>query len=271
MNKGRTFADCDIHPSAIIHPGTEIGKGVTIGPFCHIGANVSLKDGVNLVSHVSIEGTTSIGEGTQVYPFTTLGSPPQHTGYRGEETELQIGANCVIREQTSIHRGTPVGGGRTVIGDNSNIMAAAHIGHDVQIGKNVIVASNCSLAGHVEIQDNVFLGGLAGVHQFCRIGANSIIGGCAAVTSDVIPFGSAVGNHAELAGLNIVGMKRAGLDRDTIQTVRNAFRDLFLTETETFLIRLDGVATRYAASKEVMMIVDFLRKDAKRPILAARH
>jgi UDP-N-acetylglucosamine acyltransferase len=260
----------DIHPTAIIEDGARVGEGVRIGPYSIVGAGVTLHDGVELKSHVVVEGATSIGSGTVVYPFTTLGGPPQHLRYSGEDTRLLIGENCVIREQVSIHKGTEIGGGETVLGNGCLVMAASHIAHDCRLGEQVVVASNCTLGGHVVVGDHVFLGGLAGVHQFVRIGSYAFVGGAAAVNIDVIPFGSALGNRAKLGGLNLVGLKRSGFSRSTINDIRSAYRELFTDEVDSFKERVAQVAERYAHCPEVMMIVDFIRADASRPILGAR-
>ncbi|WP_092499276.1 acyl-ACP--UDP-N-acetylglucosamine O-acyltransferase [Meinhardsimonia xiamenensis] len=269
-DKGRSQADPVIHPTAIVEPGARLGRAVTVGPYCIVGSGAELEDGVTLRSHVVVEGRTRIGAGTEVWPFTTLGTAPQHLRYEGEDTRLIIGPNCVIREQVSIHKGTEIGGGETVIGAHTMVMAASHIAHDCKIGEHVIVASNCTLGGHVTVGDHVFLGGLAGVHQFCRIGAYAFVGGAAAVNIDVIPFGSAVGNRAKLGGLNLVGMKRAGFSRATINEIRSAYRDLFNDDALSFKDRVAKVAECYGHCPEVMMIVDFIRADADRPVLGAR-
>lgn len=260
----------DIHPTAIVEDGATLSPGVRIGPYCIVGAGVVLGEDVELKSHVVIEGSTSIGAGSIVYPFTTLGMPPQHLRYAGEDTRLVIGRNCLIREQVSIHKGTEIGGGETVIGDNCMVMAASHVAHDCRLGEHVVVASNCTLGGHVVVGDHVFLGGLAGVHQFVRIGSYAFVGGAAAVNIDVIPFGSALGNRAKLGGLNLVGLKRSGFSRSTINDIRSAYRELFTDEIDSFKERVAQVAERYPHSPEVMMIVDFIRADASRPILGAR-
>lgn len=263
-------AEPEIHPTAIVADGADLAPGVRIGPYCVVGERAVLGDGVELKSHVVIEGSTTLGPGTVVYPFTTLGGPPQHLRYEGEDTQLIVGENCVIREQVSIHKGTELGGGKTVIGANSFVMAASHVAHDCIIGEHVIVASNCTLGGHVVVGDHVFLGGLAGVHQFCRVGSYAFVGGAAAVNVDVIPFGSAVGNRAKLGGLNLVGLKRSGFTRSTINDIRSAYRELFTDDVDSFKERVAQVAERYGHSPEVMLIVDFIRADASRPILGAR-
>lgn len=259
-----------IDPLAVVHPAATLGAGITIGPFCTVGENAVLGAGVVLESHVVVDGATTLGAGTSVGPFTMLGGPPQHLRYEGEPTRLEVGENVTIREQVSIHRGTPFGAGVTRIADGAVVMAAAHIGHDCQIGKNAIIASNASLAGHVIVGERAFLGGLAGVHQFCRIGAHAMVGGCAAVSRDVIPYGSAFGNHAKLEGLNIVGLKRSGMSRETISALQSAFHEIFETAEGSFAERVAAAAKTYYHVPEVMEIVAFLTEDAKRPILGTK-
>lgn len=259
-----------IHPTAIVEDGATIGAGVSIGPYCHVGPEAVLGDGVRLVSHVVIEGRTTLGPRSTVHPFVALGGPPQHLRDPGDGTTLTIGADCTIREHASIHRGTHLGGGRTVVGDRALIMCAAHVGHDSILEDGVILTANCALAGHVTVGRNAIVGGLAGVHQFCRIGAHAFIGGCAAVEADVIPYGSVLGNRARLGGLNLVGIKRAGLPREAINTLRAGYHDLFEDKTHPFAERVERAAAAYSDSAEVMMIVDFIRADSRRAIVGAR-
>ena len=259
-----------VDPTSIVAPQARLGSGVEIGPFCRVGPDAVLEDGVRLHSHVVIDGHTHIGARTEVYPFTMLGGAPQQLRYKGEPTRLEIGPDCVIREQVSIHRGTAHGGGVTVIGSDAFIMAQVHIGHDCRIGNHVVMAGNCALAGHVSVGDHAIIGGVSGIHQFCRIGERAMVGGCAAVAMDVIPYGSALGNRARLGGLNLTGLKRSGLDRPAIHTLRAAFHDLFLSDAQPFRTRVEQVADRYAASPEVAKIVAFIRAGAHRPILGAR-
>jgi len=259
-----------IDPLASVDPNARLGAGVRVGAFCRVGPDAVLKDRVVLESHVVIDGHTTLGEGTTVGPFTVLGGPPQHLRYGGEPTELVVGRGVIIREQVSIHRGTVFGGGVTRLGDGAMIMAATHIGHDCQVGEGVIIASNATLAGHVTIGDHAFIGGLAGIHQFCRVGKRAIVGGCAAVPRDVIPYGSAFGNHAKLEGLNVIGMKRAGFPRETISALQAAAKRIFDSEEGSFAERVADVGARYGDVPEVMDIVDFLLEDGKRPILGSR-
>lgn len=256
-----------IHPTAIIEDGATLGDGVKIGPWCRVSGMATLGDGVELKSHVVIDGRTTIGARTVVYPFAMLGGPPQHLGYKGEDTAARIGADCIIREYATVNLGTVAGRGETVIGDKCFLMNGAHVAHDCIVGSNVIFANNATLGGHVRIEDNVFLGGLCAIHQFCRVGAFAMIGGCAAVPTDVIPYGSANGNHATLAGLNIIGMKRRGVSRAAIHQVRAAFRMLFDDEG-AFQERVDSVAAEFAESAEVQRIITFIREDTRRPLMA---
>lgn len=259
-----------IDPTAIVEDGATLAPGVIVGPYCRVSAKATLQEGVELKSHVVIEGRTQIGARTIVYPFAVVGGPPQHLGYRGEDTKLVIGADCIIREHSTLNLGTAAGRGQTVIGDKCFLMAGAHVGHDCIVGSNVVFANNASIAGHVVVEDFVFFGGLAGIHQNCRIGAYAFVGGCAAVTMDVIPFGSASGNHAALGGLNIIGLKRRGVARAAIHDLRAAYRLLF-SDQDSFQERLMRVASDYAHSAEAMRIVKFIQEDARRPLMAPRR
>ncbi len=255
-----------IHKTAFIEDGAEIGRNAEIGPFCHVDKAATIGDGVKLISHVIISGRTAIGEGTIVHPFAVLGGPPQHLGYRGEDTALEIDAGNIIREHVTMNIGTAAGGGVTRVGKNGIFMAGAHVAHDCQVGDYAIFANNASLGGHVEVGDHVFLGALSGIHQFCRIGDFSFTGGCAAVTADIIPFGSVMGNHARLVGLNVIGMKRRGLTRETIHSLRSAYRTLFLGE-DTFKERVARASSEFGDCPEVMQIVSFINQDAPRPLM----
>lgn len=254
-----------VHPTALVDPAAQLADDVEVGAFSIVGPDVTLGAGVKLMSHVVVEGVTTIGEGCVVHPFANLGGPPQHLGHKGEKTELRIGARNIIREQVTFHTGTASGRGVTTIGSDGLYMVAAHVAHDCIVGDNVVMAKGATLGGHVVLGDFVFMGGLAAAHQFGRIGRYSFIGGLAAVTKDVIPYGSVWGNHAHLEGLNLVGLKRRGFSRETINALRAAYRLLFADEG-TFQERIDEVAENHATSPEVMEIVDFIRADANRPL-----
>ena len=255
----------EVHPTAIIAEGAELADGVSIGPFCVVGARARLGSGTRLLSHVVIEGRTTLGADNTVHAFAVLGGPPQHTAYAGEDTELVIGDNNVIREHVTMNIGTVRGGGVTRVGSGGFFMIESHVGHDCVVGDNVILTKQATLGGHCLIGDYVIVGGLAAVHQFTRVGRHAMIGGLAAVVKDVIPYGSVWGNHAHLEGLNLVGLKRRGFSRESINTLRAAYRLLF-AEEGTFQERLADTIEAYSTSPEVMEIIDFIRADANRPL-----
>ena len=254
-----------IHPTAIVDPKAEIADGVEIGPWCTVGPGVILSEGVRLVSHVVVQQDTSIGARTIIHPFCVIGGDPQHGGYKGEPVRLEIGSDNVVREHCTFNRGTPGDRKLTTIGSNCLFMTGAHVGHDAVVGSNVTFANHATLGGHSRVGDRVFLGGLAAVHQFGRVGQGAIVGGLAAVTRDVIPYGSAWGNHAQLHGLNLIGLKRKGYGKDAIRRMLAAYRELFEGQG-TFAARVDAVAEAYADLPEIMEIVAFIREDGKRPL-----
>ena len=210
----------DIHPMAVVDPAARIGAGCQIGPFCVVGPDVVLAEGVCLHSHVVLSGDTVIGPGTEIFPFAVIGGIPQDLKFAGEKTSLRIGALNRIREHVTINTGTAGGGGVTRIGDDGLFMAGCHIAHDAQVGDRVIVVNSSAIAGHCVIEDDVIIGGLCGIHQWVRIGQGAIIGAVTMVTHDVIPHGLVQGPRGVLDGLNLVGLKRKGVDRADI----NAFR-----------------------------------------------
>ena len=254
-----------VHPTAIVEPGAELAEGVQVGPFCTISAHVRVGPRVRLKSHVVLEGATEIGADCVVGPFAMLGGSPQHLAHRGEPTRLVIGERNTIREHATMHAGTVGGGGVTRVGSDGLFMVGTHVAHDCLVGDGVAMANCAALGGHVQVGDHVFVGGLVGVHQHTRIGRQAFIGASAMVTKDVIPFGSVWGNHAHLEGLNLVGLKRRGFPRETINDLRSAFRLLFAPEG-TFQERLVDAARVFADSPEVQEIVSFIRADANRPL-----
>ncbi len=257
-----SVATTDIHPTAVVHQGARLGRGVTIGPYCVLGENVVLGDKVTLHSHVSIAGVTHIGAGTTIFPFASIGHPPQDKKYSGENSELHIGAGNVIREHVTMNPGTAGGGMVTRVGDHGLFMAGSHVAHDCQVGNHVILANHATLAGHVSVGDYAILGGLSAVQQFARVGQHAMIGGMSGVVDDVIPYGSVLGNRAHLGGLNIIGLKRRGFSRDQIHGLRNAYRMLFAAEG-TLQERLEDVASLFKDHAEVMEIVDFIRSASR--------
>lgn len=252
-----------IHPSTVIDPAAKVAATAEIGPFCVIGANVSIADGVKLHSHVVVDGRTQIGEGTQIFPFASIGTQPQDLKFKGEQSELVIGKNNMIREHVTMNPGTEGGGMITRVGDHCLFMMGAHVAHDCQVGNRVILANNATLAGHVIVGDNVIVGGLAAIHQFVRIGHNAIIGGLSGVEKDVIPFASVMGERATLAGLNLVGLKRRNIEREAIHSLRHAYEDLFESAEGTLAERVKQVKAKYD-SAEVKQIIAFIEAESDR-------
>ena len=236
-----------IHPTAIVDAGAKIGSNVEIGPYCCVGPNVILEDGAILEAHVVVTGYTKVGRETRIFPFASIGYRPQDLKYKGEASELVIGARNIIREHVTMNPGTEGGGMITSTGDDCLFMAGSHVAHDCVIGEHVII------------------GGLSAVHQFVRIGEHAMIGGMSGVEQDVIPFGSVTGNRAHLVGLNIVGLKRRGFDRTTIHDLRAAYRLLFAQEG-TLQERLDDVSVLFENNSLVMDIIKFIRMDSSRSL-----
>jgi UDP-N-acetylglucosamine acyltransferase len=254
-----------IDEAARAAPGAVIGAGVSIGPFCVIGPDAVVGDGCRLIASVHVTGHTTIGARTVIYPFCSLGTPPQSTRYRGGPTRLVIGADCDLRESVTMNRGTEDGGGLTTVGDRGFFMANSHVGHDCHVGNDVTFANCATLGGHCEIGDGVVIGGLSAVHQFTRVGTGAMIGGVAGVRGDVIPFGLANGDYARLEGLNLIGLKRRKFSRDRIQAIRRAYRKLFLDPGQ-FAQRLDEAAREFAGDETVMEIIAFIRAGEHRPL-----
>lgn len=259
-----------IHPSAVVEDGARLGADVSIGPFCHVGPQAALGDGVRLVSHVSVAGDTEIGARTQVYPFASIGHPPQDLKYRGERVRLRIGEECLVREGVTMNPGTAGGGSETVVGPRCVFLANAHVAHDCRLGEGIILSNNVMLAGHCQIGDFVIVSGGAAAHQFVRIGAYAFIGGLAGVEHDVIPFGMALGNRASLAGLNVVGLKRRGFSHDEIHELRRAYKQLFEVKG-SLKERVEDLAAAYPDRPAVQQIVAFLREGGDRQVCVPRR
>ena len=253
-----------IHPTAIIEPGAKLAESVRIGPYCVVGAKVELAAEVELLSHVVVAGRTSVGEGTRIFPFASIGHQPQDLKYRGEESALVIGRRNIIREHVTMNPGTAGGGMVTRVGDDCLFMVSVHVGHDCIIGDKVIMANNATLAGHVTLGDQVGIGGLSPVHQFVRIGKHAYVGGVTGVERDVIPYGLVMGDRARLVGLNIVGLQRRGFSREDIQALRAAYDILFSQESGTLADRAASLPERFPGVKPVRDIVDFIRADNSR-------
>ncbi len=254
-----------IHSTAILSPKARIGQNVRIGPYCVVGDHVELGNDVTLVSHVSIDGHTSVGAGTKIYPFASIGHPPQDLKYHGEASRLIIGKNNTIREHVTMNPGTEGGGMETVVGDNGLFMMSSHVAHDCRLGNNVIMANNATLAGHVTVGDYVLIGGLSAVHQFVRIGSHAVIGGMSGVENDIIPYGRVKGERAFLAGLNLIGLERRGFDKDQIRLLQRAFNQMFGDEG-TLDQRIETVETDYSDNELIMDMVRFAREKTRFPL-----
>ena len=248
-----------IHPTAIIDPAAIVGANVHVGPYACIGAGVRLGDGVRVDHAATIEGPTTIGADTHIFPHAAVGLAPQDLKYAGEETRLDIGARCQIREFSSLHRGTQGGGGVTTIGDDVLIMNGAHVGHDCQVGDKCIIAAQSALGGHVILGDFAIIGGVSAVHQFVRVGAHAMIGAGVMVHQDVPTYGVVQGAQEALSGVNITGLKRRGFSREAIRNIRDAMDMLFVDTADTTLsARLDAVKARFAGQGEVAELLTFV-------------
>ena len=259
-----------IHPTAIVEPGAELGDNVSIGALAYVGPDVVLGDDVTLHPKSTVFGHTDLGEGVELYPGAVIGGPPQVLGYKqSADSRLEVGARTVLREHTTLHTGSPEHGGLTKIGSDCLFMAHTHAAHDCVLGDKCVIANNTHIGGHVTVGHQVWFGGAVAVHQFCRIGDHAFVGGGSILVADVIPYGSVVGNHAHLAGLNVVGLKRRGFSRETIRSLRSAYRMLYAKEG-TFSERLEDTAVTFADLEEVMQIVGFIRSSKNRSLCLPR-
>ena len=253
-----------IHNSSIIDKKAKIGNEVRVGPFCYVGPEVQISDRVELISNVHIEGNVKVGKGTKIFPFASIGTPPQDLKYKGEANSLEIGENNVIREYVTINPGTKGGGEKTIIGNNCLLMISSHVAHDCHIGNNVVIANNVPLGGHVTIEDSVVIGGNSAVQQFTRIGRLAMIGGMTGVLKDVIPFGLSFGNRNYLRGINIIGLKRKKYDNKKIMELDKAYKKIF--SSKNLHKNLSKINGEYKENDLVTEVIDFLAKDKKRPI-----
>ena len=258
-----------IHKTSVIEKGAEISKKVKVGPFCYIGPNVNLDDNVELFSNVHIEGNTSIGQGTKIFPFASIGTQPQDLKFKGEKNSLVIGKNNLIREYVTINPGTEGGGSKTIIGDNCLFMISSHIAHDCNIGNNVIIANNVPLGGHVTIEDSVVIGGNSAVQQYTRIGRLAMIGGMTGVLKDVIPFGLSTGNRNTLKGINLIGLRRHKYDNQKIIGLDKAYKEIF--SSKNLYDNLSKINGAYKDNELVGEVIKFLEKDKKRPICSPKN
>jgi len=246
-----------IHSTAVVSAKAQIGSGCYIGPYAVIGDDVTLGSGVRIDGHCVIDGRTRIGEETHVFPFVSIGLPPQDLKFAGESTETEIGRRNRIREFATIHRGTSGGGGLTRTGDDCFLMAQAHVAHDCLLGNDVIMANAATLAGHVIVDDGANIGAYSGVHQFCRVGREAYVGGYSVVVKDALPFALTVGNHAKCYGLNKVGVRRRGYSRETIAALHHAFHLLLSSKLNTTQA-LERIREEIKNSEEVNELLRFV-------------
>lgn len=222
-----------IHKTAIVHPKAQIEEGVEIGPYSVIGEHVKIGRNTKIGPHVVIEGWTEIGEENKIFQFASIGAVSQDLKYHGEEAYLKIGNRNTIREYVTMNIGTEGGGGITQIGDNNLFMISSHIAHDCIIGNNIIIANVGTLAGHITVDDGAIVGGVVAIHQFCKIGKMAIIGGCSKVVQDIPPYMMADGHPAVVRGINLIGLKRKNVPRESVNRIKEAHRILYRSNLNT--------------------------------------
>jgi len=256
-----------IHPTAVINPKAELGRGVQVDAYAVIGPGVSIGDSTVIKHHATIDKNTTIGKNCLIFPFSSLGTDPQDITFKGEDTFVHIGDNNIIREFTTINRGTPKGGSHTRLGDDNYLMAYAHVGHDCQIGSHVILSNGATLAGHVEIDDYVVLSAFCAVHQFVHIGRNAYIGGYSIVCQDILPFAKVAQSRESfsLYGPNSIGMMRNGFSREFIENIKDIFRIVYRSDLNTTQA-VKKIGEDHPGLNESQVIIDFISK-SKRGIL----
>ena len=253
-----------IHKTAVIDSKALIGNNVKIGPYSIVGPNVEIGSDTIVHTHVNITGNTKIGKKNEIYPFCSIGTPPQDLKYKGEKNSLIIGDNNKFREYVNINPGTEQGGSITKIGNNNLFMVYCHIAHDCMIDDNIVLANNVQVGGHVSINKNAIVGGSCAIHQFSRIGEFAMIGGMTGVLSDVIPYGLSLGNRNFLTGLNLIGLRRSGISNQDIKIIQSAYDIIF--RNETFRQNIENLSQELKENKYVNNIVKFINSDKKRPI-----
>lgn len=259
-----------IHPTAVVEDGATLGAGAEVGPFCLVGRGAVLGDGVRLLSHVVVSGHTEIGARSVVHPNAVLGGEGQIRGGNAPDARLVIGEDCVLREGVTMSCGSAHGGGLTSVGARGYFMAASHVGHDCHIGDDVTMVNNALLGGHVQVGDHVLIGGGAAVQQFSRIGRGAFLSGLSGGSLDIIPYGEAIGLHARLGGLNLIGLKRRGVPRARIHALRAAYRFIFLEGSGSFADEARAAMAKWPDMDEVQEVCAFILAPAKRRIAPAR-
>lgn len=255
----------NIHPTAVVDPKAELDSSVVVGPYAVIEAGVCIDAGTTVEPHAVISGPTTIGKRNLISSFAKVGGAPQDLSYKGEPTELIVGDDNQIREYASIHRGTPQGPGKTIIGNSNLLMAYTHIAHDCKLGNNIILANVATLAGHVEVGDRASIGGLVAIHQFCRIGSFSYIGGVSGISLDVAPFVIIAGtrNRTRISGLNKIGLKRNGFSKETISKLDTAFRIIFRSPDLLLKDALEQAKMEITDCDEVAQLIEFFESSKR--------
>tara|TARA_B100000214_G_scaffold231731_1_gene169053 strand:- start:173 stop:958 length:786 start_codon:yes stop_codon:yes gene_type:complete len=253
-----------IHKTAIIDNKAKISQSVKVGPYSIIGPNVEIEENTIIHSHVNLTGYTKIGKNNQIFPFSSIGTPPQDLKYKGEKNSLIIGNNNKFREYVNINPGTEQGGGITSIGDNNLLMVYCHVAHDCKLSNNIVLANNVQVGGHVIIEKNAIVGGSCAIHQFSRIGESSMIGGMTGVLSDVIPFGLSMGNRNNLMGLNLIGLRRSKVSNENIKKIQSAYDKIF--KSTKFRENIDSLDIDLKENEFIKKIINFINSDKKRPI-----
>ncbi len=258
-----------IHQTAIVDKKSKIHEDVEIGPYCLVGPDVEIGSQTKLHSNVSIKGNTKIGKNNEIFPFVSIGTPPQDLKYKGEKNFIVIGNNNKLREYVNINPGTIQGGTITKLGNNNLLMVYCHVAHDCNLGDNIVLANNVQVGGHVKIENNAIVGGSCAIHQFSRIGELSMVGGMTGVLSDVIPFGLSLGNRNNLVGLNLIGLRRAKISNKDIKTLQKFYDIIF--SNQNFRSNIDNLNAEMKNNKYVKIIIDFINSDKKRPISLPEH
>tara|TARA_B100001540_G_scaffold103345_1_gene93257 strand:+ start:3884 stop:4669 length:786 start_codon:yes stop_codon:yes gene_type:complete len=253
-----------IHKTAIINKNSKISEDVEIGPYCIVGPEVEIGKNTVLHSHVNLVGNTKIGKNNEIFPFASIGTPPQDLKYKGEKNSLVIGDNNKFREYVNINPGTKNGGEVTKIGNNNLLMVYCHVAHDCNLSNNIVLANNVQVGGHVTIDDNAIVGGSCAIHQFSRIGESAMIGGMTGVLSDVIPYGLSIGNRNSLVGLNLIGLRRLKISNENIKIMQKAYDIIF--SSENFRSNIANLNPDIKNNEFVIKIANFINSDKKRPI-----
>jgi UDP-N-acetylglucosamine acyltransferase len=251
-----------IHPLAVVEPSARLGEDVRVGPFAVIGAGVEIGDGTEVGAGAQVYGPARIGRENRIYPQAAIGFDPQDLKFQGEEVRLEIGDRNQFREFCTIHRGTAKGGGVTRIGNDNLFMVYAHVAHDCQVGNRVIFANNATLAGHVEVHDDANISAFSAVHQFCRVGRHAYVGGYSVVTMDALPFVKTVGLKPACYGLNSVGLRRKGVDPETIGRLERAYRILVRSRLNTAQA-LERLRAELAGDPEVDYLIAFVESSKR--------